>query len=740
MPATLISSCLCGEARFGDHMLEQRRPDSAKSQPKGPQLGGREQGWRRALTARGGKRLISAVFFSAALACLLGEAVPTAFAQRETPALPNVFERPAFATVQNRLTLPVIALFGEQRYAEAEATLRELVAMYPHWPIHHYNLAAALARQDRPDDALDSLAEAFERGFANRAALEQDPDLDSLRRLPRFQQMSAEIAPQGKQTGALFAQSFELGTIEDRKALVDESNTIWLPRNNSLLAGFHVAPSLRNQNPHSGDGRVAELLNRWYERGEAAGNHGDLYDNRDDGHSALPRGTFAQITHVEYGNAARAAGVHYGVNSNLFFNAITFGNSSTAVTGGFFWRSQARHILINRQLVLRAFEHYANDHLYIYPEHRDHDPEHGDLLPANTPYMLVSQGSSGSDQPHLNAVAAILAAFDPNVKARLRAEHLIMPTVQMIFRRGLATVENEEDYLSAIAHPSAFDGTAIDLEKMVRIANALGAGDIPPRVNIAVVEEDKPEPGIDYFGPSAGDEVLFDTPSAIARIARSSRFEHRMVISAKETEDPNGRPLTFIWKVLRGDAEAIVIDPQNEDSAIVELSIPWHARRAVPGKPELSSHRVDIAVFAYNGVHYSAPSFVSIFFPPNQARTYGEANRILEIDYAPAKFAERYADPVLFAKRDWRDTYIYTDAGELRGWNRRSNGVTRFFTRHGAHVVESDAAGRPLRAERILYEVGTDGSGLREIVEVPTSVFITYRYDTTTDQLGTPEF
>ena len=681
-----------------------------------------------------------AIFLCAGLALPVGNAVPEAFAQEEAPAPPNVFERPGYAEIQNRLTLPVIALFGARRYADAEAALRKLTTTYPHWPVHHYNLAAALARQDRPDEALGSLADAIERGFANRAAFEQDPDLQSLRALPRFQELAAEIAPQGKQPGALYAQSFEPRSIENRVALVDESNTMWLPRNNSLITGFIIDPSAGNTPPHGGDGREAELLNDWYDRGVAAGNHGDLYDNRDDGHSALPAGIFTQTTRVKYGDAARAAGINYGVNSNLFFNLVTFGNSSTAVTGGSFWRSQARRVLTNRQLVLRAFEHYANDHLYVYPEHRDHDREHGDLLPANTPYMLVSQGSSGSDQPHLNAIAAILAAFDPKVKARLRAEHLIMPTVQMIFRKGLSTVDDDEDYLSGLAHPSVFEGTEIDLEKMMRLANTLEAGDIPPRVNIAVVEEQRPEPGIDYFGPSAEDEILFDTPSAIARIARSSRFNNRMVISAKETVDPNGRPLTFIWKVLRGNTEAIVVDPQGQNSATAELTIPWHDRGTVPGKPEIASHRVDIAVFAHNGVHHSAPSFVSILFPANQARTYGEANRILEIDYASDELAERYADPVLFAKRRWRDSYMYTDTGKLRGWNRHVDGVTRHFTRHGARVEENDSAGRPIRAERIRYELRTDGAGLKEIVEIPTGEFITYRYETASDRLGTAEF
>ena len=54
---------------------------------------------------------------------------------------------------------------------------------------------------------------------------------------------------------------------------------------------------------------------------------------------------------------------------------------------------------------------------YVYPEHRDHDADddreggHGDLFPANTPCVLISQGSSGSDQPFMRAVPWTLAAL-----------------------------------------------------------------------------------------------------------------------------------------------------------------------------------------------------------------------------------------------------------------------------------------------------------------------------------------
>jgi hypothetical protein len=683
-----------------------------------------------------GRLLAHATLVVATIAWLASPGIPLAASSGS--GSPTIFQMPAYAALQVRLTLPVIALFRDQRYADAEDRLRDLVDKFPDWPVHRYNLAAALARQGKSGPALDSLAQALRLGFANVPALERDPDLDSLRGLPRFRELAAGLAQGTERPVGPFSRSVVPRKIEDGRALVDEANTAWEPNSNTLIAGFAFAGSPPDRTVHGGDGRVAELLNSWYAAGEAAGNHGDLYDNRDGDHSAIAKSTFPQLTHVEYGAEARAAKVHYGVNAHLLFNAITVGNSSTAVTGSQMWRSQARLILTSPELVARAYQHYANDHLYLFPEHRDHDPEMGDLLPANTPYMLVSQGSSGSDQPHLRAVFAILAAFRPDVKAFLRARHLVMPTVQMIFRSGLKSIGPTADYLGPRAHPSVFEASEIDVEKMVRQAHDLRVSDIPPRVEISVVEEDRLRPGIDYFGPSARDEVLFDTPSAIARIARSSAYMRRMVVSAERTRDPNGQPLTFTWTVLRGDPGRIVVTPLNEDASRAELRIAWHDRRSVPLRPELSTDRVDIAVFAHNGARYSAPAFVSVTFPPTQARRYDEAGRILEIDHAPA--GDRYADPVLFPARDWRDRYVYTEDGELIGWDRTSNGATRRFTRHGARVVETDGAGRAIRAERIGYRIATDDVGRRKIVEVPTGMIMTYRYDTASDQLGRAEF
>jgi hypothetical protein len=53
-------------------------------------------------------------------------------------------------------------------------------------PVDFYNLACAHALAGQPDAALDNVERAIGAGFRKRAQYESDPDLASLRELPRF--------------------------------------------------------------------------------------------------------------------------------------------------------------------------------------------------------------------------------------------------------------------------------------------------------------------------------------------------------------------------------------------------------------------------------------------------------------------------------------------------------------------------------------------------------------------------
>jgi hypothetical protein len=413
---------------------------------------------------------------------------------------------------------------------------------------------------------------------------------------------------------------------------------------------------------------AASLLRRYQAQGVAGGFEDVIYDNRDRDHSKLPKAQFPSLSHLVYGPELRAEGLDYGLAGGIILPAIVIGNSSTALTRKPSQRSQARFAMTAAGGPERAFLTYSNNHVYVYPEHHDHDA--ADMFPANWPYMLVSQGSSYSDMPFVKALLMAMAAFSDETREFLKEERLVAPTLQMVFRRTQKGVYTRDQYLSPLAHPTVFQVADLAPERMVALAAALKPDDIPPMVRLDVETED--------FSDAAGlaglSERLFSTPSAIARLWRSDAFSRTMTVSAAKTQDPNGRAVGFDWVLLRGDPQKVRITPLNDDKSRVRISVDWHDDMRIAPNADRMSNRVDIGVFASNGVHDSAPGFVSISFPLNQSRLYqpvgdGSVMRLMSVDYT-GKDRLRYFDPLLHWTADWRDEFAYDANGKMTGWTR----------------------------------------------------------------------
>lgn len=450
-----------------------------------------------------------------------------------------------------------------------------------------------------------------------------------------------------------------------------------------MAPGLWVAQGIRLPEPDTslplagdqGASGAATLLRQAKAAGGINGFSGILYDNRDRGHSGLPPAAYPQLARLSYGPALREVEADYGLAGAFLFPAVVFGNSSTAVTSGPFARSLPRLAMTSQDGPMAAARLYLNNHLYAYPEHRDHDAV--DAFPANWPYMVISQGSSGSDRAFLQAIAATLPAFPADTFAAMRSARLVAPTLQMLLRRNLAPVRSPELYLSGIAHPVAFDGRDVRAGRMIGQAVAMRPEDIPPLVRLTVEEE--------TFRSSAGlagaEERVFDTPAAIARIWRGFDGEKEMVLSTAATADPFGRPLTFRWVLLRGDPEKVSIVPLDDAGTRARLRFLWHDAFGEPaeidGAPAARTRsRVDIAVFAETmgsaGPIVSAPSFVTVSFPTHQIRTYEEGAdgpRLTEIDYDALARDAPY-DPALHWSAPWTDKALYDGDGTLRAWRR----------------------------------------------------------------------
>ncbi len=448
-----------------------------------------------------------------------------------------------------------------------------------------------------------------------------------------------------------------------------------------------------------------DMLQRLVNQGKASGLEDVYWDNRDNGHSTVNLKNFPKLKKVHY-NPSEVKTRGWGLQGRVLENT-TVGNSSTAhsdIRQG----SQTRTAYTSPWMYDVLHRQYRGNNLYIYPEHRDHDPGnkrmlgkkynggekkrtgYGDLMPTNTPYLITSQGSSGTDKPFISTVIRTIAAFRPDVRARLEKDGLLMPTVQMLLRSTNRQVKNWDDYFSGKAHPAVFDGKQLNPVAMVRAAQAMTLETIPPLVQLKVLEEVPQTPGRDYFAPRQFTELLGNTPSAIARIWRGVSNTRRMVVSAAESIDPIDRPLNFKWVVLRGNPENVQITKKDTRGSEVEIVIQFFHRQPALWDDDLWSNRLDIGVFATDGKAVSAPAFITWFTLDNEERTYDDKGRIQEIEYGTGRFV----DPRLGANNTWKDVYHW-DGSHLKGWTRfYKNGRKEVFSADGAVTEpQSDPVG-----------------------------------------------
>lgn len=464
----------------------------------------------------------------------------------------------------------------------------------------------------------------------------------------------------------LFAHANEIVLSEND--LVQMRPSVWTALGLNLSATAADNRIVGPQNKADG----ARLLRIYSAQGDANGFAGVVYDNRDRGHSALDPALYPTLAHLKYNETLTENGFDFGLAGRVMLPAVVLGNSSTAMRRGPTARSLPRLAMTNEFWRETTPELYSRNHIYVYPEHRDFDDE--DRFPVNWPYMITSEGSSYSDLRFLNAVAMTLAAFPKETFEFLRKEGLVAPTVQMIMRRNLSDISDRDDYLSGRAHPSAFYGPMLRPGRMVEQAALLQKDEVPPLVRLRVVEEDFSE----IAGLAGWNERLVDTPAAIGRLWRSFAWEREMVVTTDDTIPPNALPLKFEWKLLRGDTDLVKIEPLDTDGRSARIRVKWHEPWNEPGPGKKGAvnrivSRVDIGVFANNGVHDSAPSFVSIDFPGHQRRQYTTltdgGRRLLSIDY-DARGRSSYFDPLLYWTAAWSDKARYDKNGTLMGWYR----------------------------------------------------------------------
>ena len=633
---------------------------------------------------------------------------------------PSVYEMPRVWPRHCQLRQEMIAAIKRGDAKSMEATCRAALEILPTDATWRYNLACALSCQKEVDRALDELERAINDGFRNADAISKDHDLANISKAPRFAELVEKAralrdkpvdgkpvvgpvsAPAGSHVTICetnIVWNFDTGVFE---ALVD----VGAPRRSlpDLAASYSTSKPTSPERPY---------VAAWLSEGSGAGNTGDLYVNRDAGHSPLAVGDFPNLTPISYDAAARALKLHLDIPNTMFGTTPVFGNLSRGRLKGAFWRSMARVSFTDTGIAARMDLFYRNNQLWVLPSVNDMKEEVGDAFPANAPFQLVTLGASWSDQPFLRAALAASASFRLPTKKAIVRRRLLAPTIQWLLRRTQKGVRTEDDYLSPAAHPTAFDVKRLDTVELVKRAHDLKPEDVPPTVALSLINSRLfpvkfPQPVRDY--PDIYSELLFATPSAYCFILRSLDAERTFLLRAQcaPEDDPSA---TFAWKVVHGQADAVKITaPLGEmvngpENGFAQITID---RRNL-------TNRIDVACFAKNATtSFGAPAIISFFPIPQEKRTYRPDGQIASIDYTNPNRV--YSDPAIALPRHWTDTYEYSPDGKPLGFTRSYNGEkSASFIPSGERIVERNPDGTPKKLVNVKYMPRGTGDAIQPV-------------------------
>ncbi|MGW8180224.1 MAG: hypothetical protein ACWGQW_15910, partial [bacterium] len=334
---------------------------------------------------------------------------------------------------------------------------------------------------------------------------------------------------------------------------------------------------------------------------------------------------------------------------------------------------------------------------------------------ANEP---VTRGYSASEIDELKKTFFLLAGFRPDVKHILNLRGLLVPVTWMVYRRSL--VDSDEEYLTPKAHPWVWDNDDAVLYDqalfMAEYAYSITPATLPPIVEVYVSGYHGVN-GKDFFTrgtPLSDREDAWNTPATVARWFRGRQQNKTVIADATRSYDINGRPITYHWIVLYGDAQ---ITPLNEEKSKVRISYEY---------AQGFNNMAVIGVFVHNGAYYSAPCYISNYvFPAPEQRYYDPAGRVSAIDYVPlnqwrtglgwiyqdtfkAFCATEAEDPygiVAYGREHYwtRDEFHYGLDGKEMGWTRVFDGKTWGFTPEGYLVISKSADGLVQKAQRVKY-------------------------------------
>lgn len=569
----------------------------------------------------------------------------------------------------------------KERYPRFELAAREAIDLRIEPAVWYYNLACALAVQEKKDAAFEALEQAVAAGYGTAGGTEhaqRDSDLVSLTNDVRFAALCAAMDADGRPSAdgpREFAEDVGgfVRLSEDNVyfALKDASYLIQLLTSNACPVVY------ANHHENHPDIPCDGLINVIYPR-EAHEERCDI--------------AFANIRFLNYDRSHRVNYPRYC--PTVVASSWVYGddrlNGSMSIPAGYGVGSENA----GREWQLQ----FVHNVLGVYAVAADYWTDGIDRFMGWYPGCIAYAGGPEEADKFVVLFRDIVRALPKELRANAA---LLAPN---LIRRGQKCVKTETDFMSGKAQRPVLRFADIDAKKVVDAAAGMSPDaqlPIPPFLDQERTKALSGLPVTDLW------DAPYDRPlramsafhAAFFAFGGEQTFRFAAACHPLET-------CKLVWKVLQGDEKKVRILPKAEDMSEVELEVDYHTVFDVTladGTKQKTS-RVDVGCFLVgtNGVA-SVPAIVSVYFLPNETREYGKDGRLVSVDYAKRQI-EGFC-PSLCPMGDWRDAFHWTKDGKLMGWTRtyadgQGRVATNEFTRDGLVIDTRDALGRPKDVHR----------------------------------------
>lgn len=260
-------------------------------------------------------------------------------------------------------------------------------------------------------------------------------------------------------------------------------------------------------------------------------------------------------------------------------------------------------------------KYYENNVLFVSPSIRSFSQ--GDIFTTLTPFIINSDGASGSDSVLLYPIIAASASISPTLKDRILASKTLVPTLMYLFKSSYYDYEDPNAHHVSLKMPSEYLDKKLDpipgkpvnyqyeiapsdpaplLNKIIE--NAKNLTHIPPIARMKVYDVVVTNTGTrDYKIPNFYEDLTYLFKSAL-RDGENIEFVVDLYDSWSEKEIKS-----YHFKLLRGNA---VIEKMNPDGSILKIKIPFQK------KDTRLDTRTDILLYVNDGKYNSAPAYISV--------------------------------------------------------------------------------------------------------------------------------